>query len=125
MITFKLKEDINKFQEIEKYIQIYENNIYIGFLKYVEINKKSIYLRHIFIFEKYRNKGYGNKLINELFKLNKNIIGDIFYPKPIPFYEKNGFNVFKCVDGSYELSYELNNKIKIRKICWSLSFRRE
>ena len=94
-------------------------NKLIGFccLKLTNIKSCSQYypwISNVLIFEKYRNKGYGTKLIHEALRKLKSLkfkIAYIWTDQAPQFYEKLGFEFLKVVekdDGTLAKLYKIN-----------------
>lgn len=95
------------------------NNKIVGFccLKLTNIKSCSQYspwISNVLIFEKYRNKGYGTKLINEALHKLKSLkykIAYIWTDQAPQFYEKLGFEFLRVVekdDGTPAKLYQIN-----------------
>lgn len=86
-----------------KFFVYLDNNAIVGFLYYSDIYDR-IEINQITIFDEYRKKGYGSKLISYLVSLNKPISLEVKADNnaAIHLYEKYGFKIVSVRKGYYK-----------------------
>jgi Acetyltransferases len=83
--------------KIKRVLMIFENNIFIGWLRYNLFWDNTPFMNMLYILEDYRNKGYGQQLMNyweeEMLKMNyKRVLTSTLSNEGAQFfYRKNGY----------------------------------